>query len=86
MPTVSESIKAYVDAQNAADDKVDAQIAVVSSEVTKLRADLAAIQNSPGSLSPADQASLDSALARTGKISDALTAIDAVQTPPPPTT
>jgi len=84
MPTVSESVQAYVTAQNAADDEVDAQIKIVTDELTKTRADLQAIQNSPGSLSPADQASLDSALARTQKMVDALKAVDAVPTPPPP--
>jgi cell division septal protein FtsQ len=84
MPTASESVQAYVAAQNAADDQVDAQIQIVTSELTQTRADLLAIQNSGGTLSDADQASLDSALARTQKMADALKAVDAVQTPQAP--
>ena len=98
MPTVSESIAAYVSAQNAADDQIEAEVAsattsvtAIAAEITQLQAELAAINNSPGSLSPADQASLDSSLARTTKmatsvqaLSDNLTAISAVPTPPAP--
>lgn len=81
MATVSEAIKAYVDAQSAVNDKIDTAVTGLQGDVKNLTDQLNAIQNSPGSLSPADQASLDAALARTQAIADKLSALDAL-TPP----
>lgn len=92
----SESIAAYVTAVNAAFDAIDASNISASASVTALAADikfiadeLAKIQNSPGTLSAVDQASLDASLGRATTAAtnakaaaDALAALDKANTPP----
>ena len=84
MPTVSESIAAYVAAQTAVNDQQDTAIDGLTADVKFLNDTIAKLQNSPGELSPADQASLDALQARGKTIADKLTALDALTNPTPP--
>lgn len=98
MPSTSESIAAYVAAQTAVNDQQDAAVDTLVSGVSGVTADvqflndtIAKLQNSPGELTPADQASLDALQAR-GKatadklaaVSQALTDLDNLTNPTPP--
>ena len=81
---VSESIKAFADAQNAFNDADDAAVDAIVKEVADLNAKIVELQNSPGTLTPADQATLDALQARGRSISDKLTALSATTPPAPP--
>lgn len=67
-------------------DAEDAAIAGLTGDVANLNAQIAALQASQGTITPADQAFLDGIEARGQAISDKLAALDAL-TPPvaPPT-
>lgn len=96
--TVTESITAYVTSVTAAFDAIDAANTSATASAASLVTDikfiadaLAAIQNSPGTLSIADQKSLDDAQARVAvvvtnsqAVAASLKALDAANTPPPP--
>lgn len=84
MPTTSESIAAYVSAQSAINDQQDAAIDAIAADVKFLTDKLTEIQNSPGTLSAADQASLDAAITRGNSVLSRLTALDALTNPTPP--
>jgi cell division protein FtsB len=85
MPTVSESIAAYVEAQTAVNDQQDKAVDGLAADVKFLNDTITTLQNSPGTLTPADQASLDALQARGKAIADKLTALDALTNPEPPT-
>lgn len=74
--TASESIAAYKAAVDTAYDTIGASVdkivksqAGIQSDVAALKKTIADIQNSPGTLSPADQTSLDEAQARVAQLS-----------------
>lgn len=69
--------------QKEFNDRQDAAVQGLTDDVKFLNDKLTAIQNSPGTLSPEDQAALDEALARTEALTTTLEALDS-QTPPAP--
>ena len=99
MPSPSESIAAYVSAVTDSFNAIDTALegattsaAGIAGDVAALKAEIDRIQNSPGTLSAVDQASLDAAQARvaalSGKMSaftESLKALDeATEAPEPP--
>lgn len=96
---VMSKIQDFATAQQAFNDQQSAAIDSIASSVTGLQGDIAALnqkitdlQNSPGAITPEDQALLDGLQAQGGTIStriqsvaSALSALDA-QTPPTPPT
>jgi hypothetical protein len=81
MPTASESIAAYAAAQTAADDANDAAIAQLVVDFKALNDLIAVLQSSPGQISPADQATLDTLQSRAQAFSANLAALAAANTP-----
>ena len=71
----------FSDKQNAFFDRQDKAITDLQGDVKFLNDTIATLQNSPGTISAADQASLDAIQARASTISDKLDALDAL-TPP----
>ena len=81
MATVSQSIAAFAAAQKVTNDAIDAAVTGLQGDVDNLNKQIADLQNSPGTLTPADQATLDSLQARGASIAAKLVALDAI-TPP----
>lgn len=81
MATVTESISAFAAAMTTFNDAQDAAITALQGDVENLNAQILALQNSPGTLSAADQSTLDAIQARGQTITDKLAALDAI-TPP----
>lgn len=81
------AVSQFAAAQNAFNVKMDASIAGLTGDIKKLNDEIAQLQNSPGNITPEDQALLDGLQERGQTISDKLAALDAL-TPPavPPTT
>lgn len=80
-------VKDFVLAQNAFNDRQDAAIGGLTADVAGLKAEIERLQNTPGPITPEDQALLDSIQARADGIATRLEALDA-QTearPEPPT-
>lgn len=84
MPTYSEAIGAYVAAQNATNDLIDAAIEGLTGDVKFLNDTITQLQNSPGQITPADQGLLDSLQSRAQTIQGKLAALDAITPPAPP--
>ena len=59
-------------------------IAGITGDVADLKAQIEALQNSPGTISPEDQALLDGIQTRATALADKVTALDAVTPPPAP--
>jgi hypothetical protein len=74
-----------VAAQTAVNDQQDTAVDGLTADVKFLNDTIATLQNSPGTLTPADQASLDALQARGKTIADKLSALDALTNPTPPT-
>ena len=87
MATVTEAIAAFAAAMTQFNDAQDTAIVALQGDVENLNAQILALQNSPGALSAADQATLDAIQARGKTITDKLAALDSL-TPPvvPPAT
>lgn len=77
-------ISEFSDKQNVHNDKIDAAIAGVKSDVQALNAKIEELQNSPGEITPADQALLDALEARGDAIEKKVVALDALTPPTPP--
>jgi hypothetical protein len=69
-----EEVKNIMSAISDFADKVDANFAKIQSGITALDAEIQAFQNSPGTLSPDDQARLDSIVAKSSALADAANA------------
>ena len=82
--SIMSAITDYTTAVNAKFDTIETSISKLSDEVTAIEKALTDIQNSLGTLSPADQKSLDDSLARVGSLSDKLDAVIALAANPPP--
>jgi hypothetical protein len=80
---VNPQIQAFADKVKAFNDRQDAAIDDVQGDVTELKREIKELQDNPGTLSPEDQALLDSIQTRGEGISTKLEAL-AAQTPPPP--
>lgn len=86
MATVTEALAAFATAMQGYEDQQDAAITGLQGDVENLNAQILALQNSPGTISPADQATLDAIQARGKTIADKLAALDALTPPVPPVT
>ena len=82
--TVTEAIKAFADKQNTFNDRIDVAVTDLQGDVKTLNDLITALQNSAGSISPEDQASLDAIQSRSEAIAVKLEALDALTPPAPP--
>lgn len=78
------AISDFATAQNAFNDRMDAAITGLGGEVATLNAEIAKLQASPGTISAADQTSLDALTTRGAAIATKLEALDALTPPAPP--
>jgi len=78
---IMSAISDFAAAQTVYNDREDAAIAGLTADVASLNAQILALQNSPGAITPADQALLDGLQARGQTIATKLEALDAL-TPP----
>lgn len=81
MATVTEAIAAFAQAMATFNDAQDQAITGLQGDIDNLNKQIAILQNSPGQITPADQATLDAIQARGKVIADKLAALDAL-TPP----
>ncbi len=96
---MEQAVQTYVDAVNAAFDSISTGVdtavtgvAGVQKDVTDLKAIIDKLQNSPGTITPEDQATLDAgqakaaaAVAKVSALSKALSDLDAQTETAPPT-
>lgn len=81
-----EAINVFAGRVTAAFDKLGTAIDGVGDDVAFLKDQIAILQNSPGTLTPEDQATLDGIQARADTLADKVDAIDkATERPPTPT-
>lgn len=81
MSAVSEfSVK-----QNAFNDRMDAAVAGLESDVKSLNDTITKLQNTAGAITPEDQALLDAIQSRSEGIATKLSALDSLTPPVPPT-
>jgi uncharacterized protein YoxC len=78
------AIVKYVNDVNAYLDRADSAMDGIKGDVTAIKAELEKIQNSPGTLSPEDQASLDAALQRMGTLTQRIETLDQETAPAVP--
>ena len=85
---IMEAIDTFAAAVNAAFDSLGTAVDGVSADVDFLKAEIVKLQNSPGTLTPADQATLDGIQTRANALAEKVKALDAAteQPPTPPTT
>jgi len=81
---IMSAISDFVNAQNAFNDQMDASFLGLQEDIKNLNDLIVKLQNSPGTITPEDQASLDALQARAKGIADKLTALDALTPPMPP--
>lgn len=78
------AISDFAKKQNAFNDQMDAAVSDLQGDIKSLNDTILQLQNSPGQITPEDQASLDALQARGQTIADKLTALDALTPPVPP--
>lgn len=78
-------ISEFVDRQNAFHAKQDAAHEDLAGDIKFLTDKIAELQNSPGEITPEDQAGLDALEARTAAATAKLEALAALTPPTPPT-
>lgn len=78
---IMTAIENFAAAMATFNTQTDSAITGLQGDVANLQAQITALQNSPGTLTPADQASLDAIQAHAGIVADKLAALDAL-TPP----
>jgi len=84
--TIMEAITSFANRVNTAFDKLGTAVDGVASDVDFLKQQIATLQNSPGTLSVEDQATLDAIQSRAETLSDKVDALDkATEQPPVPT-
>lgn len=79
------AISDFATAMNAFTDRQDKAVADLQGDVKSLEDQIAALQNSSGAISAADQALLDGIQARASSVADKLDALDALTPPVTPT-
>lgn len=80
---VVQAIADFAAKVSAHNDKIDAAVTGLTGDVAELNRQIAALQNSAGTLTPEDQALLDGIESRSQGVADKLDALDAL-TPPVP--
>lgn len=78
------SISDFAAHQSAFNTRLDTAITGLQADVEALNAKIEELQNSPGSITPEDQALLDELTSRGEAITAKLEALDALTPPPPP--
>lgn len=78
------ALQKYVTDVNSYLDRADKAMDGVKGDVNFIKAELDKIQNSPGTLSPEDQASLDAALQRMGTLTARIETLDQETAPAVP--
>jgi len=71
--------------QNQFNDRIDAAVAGISVDVSALNEKIAELQNSAGTITPEDQATLDDLQARGAAVAEKIEALDAMTPPAVPT-
>jgi len=79
------AISDFATKQNAFNDRIDAAVTGVQADVKFLQDTIDKLQNSPGTITPEDQALLDQLDARADAVATKLEALDALTPPVPPT-
>ncbi len=83
---IMSAISDFAAKQNAHNDRVDTALTGIQGDVKFLQDTIDKLQNSPGSITPEDQALLDALDARADVTASKLEALDALNPPVPPTT
>lgn len=83
---IMSKISEFAAAQNAHNDRADAAVTDLQGDIQALNDKITELQNSPGTITPEDQASLDALQARGEAISAKLEALAALTPPPVPPT
>lgn len=78
------AISDFAAKQNAFNDRIDAAVTGLQGDVDALNKTIQDLQNSAGTVTPEDQASLDALQARGEVIAAKLEALDALTPPTPP--
>ena len=78
---VMSAIKDFAAKQTAFNDRLDAALTGIGGDIKNLNDQIAALQNSPGEVTPEDQASLDALQAAGEALAAKFEAVDAM-TPP----
>lgn len=78
------AISDFATKQNEFNTRIDNAIAGLQGDITTLNDLITKLQNSPGSITPEDQASLDALQTRAQAVADKLDALDALTPPTPP--
>lgn len=81
---IMSAISDFAAKQAAFNDRMDVAITGLSNDVAELNAEILKLQNTPGTITPEDQALLDSLQARGEAITAKLEALDNLKAPVPP--
>jgi len=81
---IMSAISDFAAKQKAFQDKQDAAVAGLTEDVQTLNDKITELQNTPGQITPEDQALLDDITARGAAITAKLEALDALTPPKPP--
>lgn len=81
---IMSAISDFAAKQNAFNDRIDAAVTGLQGDVDALNKTIQDLQNSAGTVTPEDQASLDALQARGEVIAAKLEALDALTPPTPP--
>ena len=82
---IMSAISDFAAKQTAFNDRQDAAITALGTDIETLNKKITDLQNSAGQITPEDQKLLDDIQARASSISDKLDALDALTPPPVPT-
>lgn len=81
---MATAIQQFAEKQNAFNERVDVAVSGLGTDIQVLNDKINELQNSPGAITPEDQALLDALQARGETIATKLEALDALTPPPPP--
>lgn len=81
--TIMEAITAFAKRVNDAFDAISTSVDGLTDDVAFLKEQIAALQNSPGTITPEDQATLDGVQARVDVLAGKLAALDSTTSRPP---
>lgn len=81
---IMSAISDFAAKQNAFNDRQDTAIADLTADVQALNDKITELQNSPGAITPEDQALLDAIVTRGENVTAKLEALDALTPPKPP--
>lgn len=83
---IMSAISDFASKQNSFNDRIDSAVTGLQGDVAALNAKITELQNSPGTVTPEDQALLDALQSRGETIAAKLEALDALTPPTPPVT